>query len=109
MEVLLQPGVCTVIVTVDADPDVVPELEAHARFGIEHFSEHPGYVGGALHRSADGRRLVQYLQWESEASYRDCMDDPRWDQLPSAARFLEHVSSGRAVLDARVFSVEAVS
>ena len=53
--------VCTVIVTVDADPGLVPVLEAHARDGLERFVEFKGFIAGALHKSSDGGRLVQLL------------------------------------------------
>lgn len=96
---------CTVIVTVDAPADIMPRLETHARAGIHRFAEYPGYLGGAMHVSADGTRLVQYLQWTSEAHYRTCVEDPRWDELPSTAEFMGAIREGRARVDARTFHV----
>jgi hypothetical protein len=96
---------CTVIVTVDAPPDVMPRLEAHARAGIHGFAECPGYLGGAMHVSEDGTRLVQYLQWTSEAHYRKCVEDPRWDELSTTAEFMDAIREGRARVDARTFYV----
>lgn len=100
--------VCTVIVTVDAAASVLPELEAHAREGLSRFAKFPGFLGGATHRSADGTRLVQYLRWLTEAHHLACMQDPRWDDLPSTRRFMELVQSGRARMDVRVYEVVAV-
>jgi len=94
-----------VIVTVDAGLSDIPTLQEHAALGIRKFADYPGYIGGALHVSVDGTRLIQYLQWESESSYRACIDDPLWEELPSSRHFLEAVSSGQAHLDARVFHV----
>ena len=68
---------CTVVVTVDADPDLIPELEAHARDGLARFASFKGFLSGALHKSADGGRLIQYLQWETEADHLACMHDPQ--------------------------------
>jgi hypothetical protein len=99
---------CTVIVTVDAQPAILAEMSAHADRGLELFAEFPGYLGGALHTSRDGGRLVQYLQWSSQAEYERCVADDSWDELPSTARFLSYVESGDAVVDARVFAVAAV-
>ena len=79
---------CTVIVTVDAEPEVMPELQAHARNGLVRFAELKGFVSGALHASTDGTRIVQYLQWETEADHLDCMHDPRWDEMPSTKRIM---------------------
>ena len=67
----------TVIVMVDAEPDVMPDLEAHAKSGLELFRDYDGFVAGALHRSADGSRLVQYVQWEAESHYHRCIGDRR--------------------------------
>ncbi len=99
--------VCTVIVTVDAEADVLPELEAHAREGLSRFAEFRGFLGGATHRSADGTRLVQYLQWQSEEHHLACMSDTRWDDLPSTRRFMELARSGRVKMDVRVYEVVA--
>ena len=35
------------------------DLVALARFGLDRFPEYEGFVGGALHVSDDGTRLVQ--------------------------------------------------
>ena len=43
---ITQSDICTVIVTVDAEPDVTPELEAHARNGLTRFAELDGFISG---------------------------------------------------------------
>ena len=40
-----QSGVCTVIVTVNANPEIMPELEAHACYGLARFAEFKGFSG----------------------------------------------------------------
>lgn len=100
---------CIVIVTVDAPAELIPRLAEHARLGIRRFPEWEGYLGGALHLSQDGTRLVQYLSWASETDYRRCIEDPEWDSLPSTREFAETVRSGNAVVDARVFAVAEAS
>jgi len=102
-----EQNLCTVIVTVDADPGLMPELEAHARLGLEEFPSYDGFVAGALHKSADGSRLVQYLQWRSAAHHRACIEDTRWDTLPSSTTFLDHARAGRATVDVRTYLVVA--
>jgi quinol monooxygenase YgiN len=99
---------CTVIVTVDAEPDAMADLEAHAREGLRQFARAAGFVRGALHKSTDGRRLVQYLQWRSEADHHACMNDPRWEDAPTTRRFMELIDSGRATMDVRIYDVTAV-
>ena len=96
---------CTVIVVVDADADVLPALAGHAQSGLERFPDYPGFRSGALHLSDDGCRMIQYLQWESVEAYRACVDDPAWDALPSTRIFMEALASGRARMDERTFRV----
>lgn len=96
---------CIVIVTVDAPLDVMDDLVAHARAGIRRFGDCQGFVDGTLHRSEDGRRLVQYLRWASVAAYETCRDDPRWDGLPTTDRFMALAATDAVTLDARVFEV----
>jgi hypothetical protein len=81
------------------------ELVAHARVGIERFGEWAGFLDGALHVSEDGGRLVQYLRWASRWAYESCRDDPRWDELPSTARFMAIIASEDVSLDARIYEV----
>lgn len=98
-----------VIVTVDAAAEVLAEMADHARLGLEGFDAWPGYVGGDLHVSADGTRLVQRLEWDSQADWERCRDDPHWDTVPSTRRILEHVETGRARLDVRTYERVATS
>lgn len=100
-------SLCTVVVTVDASKSVMADLVEHARFGLQRFPDYDGFLGGALHMSDDGTRLVQYLQWESQTSYAASRDDSRWDEAPSTRRFAEHVASGRALIDARTYEIVA--
>ncbi|NNF53092.1 MAG: hypothetical protein HKN03_01485 [Acidimicrobiales bacterium] len=101
---------CTVVVTVDAGPEVIDDMLEHARLGITTgFGECEGFIAGALHVSTDRTRLVQYLQWDSEAAYLRCRDDPKWDELGSTKTFMNHIRTGRALVDARLFEVLADS
>ena len=110
MPLIRQPSdICTVIVTVDAEPEFMPELKAHARDGLFRFKEFRGFISGALHESPDGRRLVQYLQWETAADHLACINHPQWDDLPSTRRFMELVETGQARMDVRTYSVVSVA
>lgn len=97
------------IVTLDAAPDRLTELAAHAAVGLERFPDYDGFLAGALHRAADGGRLIQYLQWRSEAAYRACIADQAWDALPTTRGLLAAVAAGEATLDVRVYDVVATS
>ena len=100
---------CTVIVTVDADPRLMPDLEEHATKGLEAFRTFQGFVSGALHLSKDRGRIVQYLQWQTEADHLACMNSPRWEEWPSAARFMDLVQAGGAVMDVRTYVVRSTA
>ncbi|MEN8374829.1 MAG: hypothetical protein ABFS34_05215 [Gemmatimonadota bacterium] len=99
----------TVVVTVDAPEALLGEMAEHARAGLARFRECDGFLGGALHVTRDGGRLLQYLRWRDEAAYDACIDDPRWDEMPTTAPFLAAVREGRATLDASAYAVVAVS
>ena len=48
--VALQKLTCAVIVTIDANAEVMPDLESDARYGLTRFPELNGVVDGALHK-----------------------------------------------------------
>ncbi len=59
--------------TAESAPKIVESLRS--------FTEHstmgrPGFVGASIHVSRDGSRVVNYVQWDDEASYRAMFDDP---------------------------------
>ena len=107
MEIRPSQRLCTVIVTLDAAPETMVELESHARDGLARFAKFDGFVAGALHKSADGTRLVQYLQWRDEAAHLAFMHDPIWHEIPSTRRFMDVVESGKASMKVGVFDVIA--
>ena len=109
LQISRESHLCTVIVTVDAKPAVMSDLESHAAVGLERFREFSGFIAGALHKSVDGTRLVQYLQWRTEAEYRACINAGAWDELPSTQRFMELINSGQARVDVRTFDVVALA
>ena len=71
-------GMFTLINTFKVSPDrqdaVVRSLrgftEQHARFL-------PGFVGASIHASLDGRRVVNYVQWQSQADLVTMMASPQ--------------------------------
>jgi heme-degrading monooxygenase HmoA len=36
----------------------------------------PGFISANMHRSLDGTRVVNYMQWESMAAFEATFDDP---------------------------------
>jgi quinol monooxygenase YgiN len=62
----------------------------------------PGFVSANIHVSTDGRRVVNYAQWESAEAMQDMLADP-------AAR--EHMSKAADLasgFDPHLYTVESV-
>ncbi len=109
MKITSENALSTVVVTVDGAPDNVAIAVRHASAGLALFAEFDGFVGGATHVSADGGRIVQYLQWEDEEAHNICMNDPRWDNLESSRLFMALAERGELNIDVRIYRVAAIS
>jgi heme-degrading monooxygenase HmoA len=57
----------TQITVVEADSGRQGEAFALMRDRAKFMSRQPGFVSISLHRSLDGRRIVNYIQWESRS------------------------------------------
>ena len=68
----------TQITVIDAEPDKQAEalsvMTERARF----MSRQPGFVSISLHRSLDGRRIINYIQWENPESLRSAHQSPEF-------------------------------
>lgn len=105
----IESGVhCTVIVTVDGEREALAFATRHAADGIEKLANFPGFVAGATHIRDDGGKLVQYLQWTSEAAHKACMDDKSWEADPSSQKFMRLVGSGALNIDVGVYTLSRV-
>ena len=98
-------SICVVIVTVDAAAKVLPDLVPHAQKGLSLFATFGGFISGTLHINPEGTRMVQYLQWETEAHHLACMNDPRWEEMDSARTFMETIHAGRATMDVNTYRI----
>jgi heme-degrading monooxygenase HmoA len=55
----------TQITVIEAEPGRQTEALALMRKRAEFMQRQPGFISISLHRSLDGRRIVNYIQWES--------------------------------------------
>ena len=66
----------TQITIIEAEPGKQAEalslMSARARF----MSKQPGFVSISLHRSLDGRRIVNYIQWQSREQLQSAQKSP---------------------------------
>lgn len=61
----------------------------------------PGFVSANIHASADGERVVNYAQWESEDAFRAMLTDP------TAQEHMKAITD-MASTDPRLHKVESV-
>ncbi|MGW1792459.1 antibiotic biosynthesis monooxygenase family protein [Streptomyces tubercidicus] len=95
--------IATLINVFTVRPERQAELVAVlSRATEETMKDRPGFISANIHASADGKRVVNYAQWESEAHFRAMLADPE-------AR--EHMTEAAALsegFDPRLFAVESV-
>ncbi|HEX2216824.1 MAG TPA: antibiotic biosynthesis monooxygenase family protein [Xanthobacteraceae bacterium] len=95
----------TQITVVDSTPDEQAEalsvMAERARF----MARQPGFVSISLHRSLDGRRIVNYIQWKNrellEAAHRSPEFRKEWGHFDEVTRDIDphlyevaHVADG---------------
>lgn len=65
-------GVVTLINTFSCEPEnQQPLIGSWIRATQERLGELPGIISAALHRSKDGRRVVNYAQWKSAENWEN--------------------------------------
>ena len=55
----------TQITIIDADPEKQHEVLSVVAERAHFMARQPGFISISLHRSLDGRRVVNYIQWKS--------------------------------------------
>jgi len=75
-------GTTTLVNVFEVDPSNQDELVRLAIDGVSNIaSKAPGFIRGAIHRSVDGTRVVNYLHWEDgawERAHKTLADDPHF-------------------------------
>ena len=77
----------TVMVSVAVPPTHRDELVAIMVETAPAFAAQPGFVSSHLHASHDGGRVINYLQWRSQADHEACYASP--DVASAGAAFME--------------------
>ena len=93
----------TQITVVEAEPDKQAEalslMTERARF----MAGQPGFVAIALHRSLDGRRIVNYIQWRSREELAAAHKSPAFRE---AWRQFDHLTDD---IDPHLYEVAHVA
>ena len=75
----------TQITIIEAEPEKQTEALSLMRERARFMQGQPGFISISLHRSLDGRRIVNYIQWESRDLLRAARQSPEfrraWSQF----------------------------
>lgn len=79
----------TQITIIEAEPEKQNEALSLMRERAHFMQRQPGFISIRLHRSLDGRRIVNYIQWESRDLLRAAHQSPEfrkaWSQFGNLA------------------------
>jgi heme-degrading monooxygenase HmoA len=77
----------TQITIIEAEPEKQTEALSLMRKRAHFMQDQPGFISISLHRSLDGRRIVNYIQWQSRDLLRAAHQSPEfrkaWSQFES--------------------------
>jgi len=106
LQIEIDKRVITQITVVEPEPgkqaDALAVMEERARF----MARQPGFVSIVLHRSLDGKRIVNYVQWQSrellESAHRSPEFRKEWQAFDRLTEDIDphlyevaHVEDGR--------------
>ena len=66
----------TQITVIDAEPEKQHEALSMMTERARFMSRQPGFVSISLHRSLDGRRIVNYIQWQNREQLQAAHKSP---------------------------------
>ena len=71
-------GIVTQITTVKLPPGKQDEVLALMRERARFMATQPGFVSISLHRSLDGRRIINYIQWQNRDLLQSAHKSPEF-------------------------------
>jgi heme-degrading monooxygenase HmoA len=96
----------TQITIVEAEPDKQAEALGLMKDRARFMAGQPGFVSISLHRSLDGRRIVNYIQWSSREQLQAAHHSPQfrkeWDHFDKVTDEIDpHLFEVVQVIDGR--------
>ena len=90
------------IVRANSGPEALSVMKERARF----MAQQPGFISVSLHRSLDGKRIVNYVQWQSrdqlQAAHRSPEFRKEWGEFDALTETIDpHLYEVAEVLDAK--------
>lgn len=83
----------TQITIVESEPGKQDEALALMKKRAHFMARQPGFVSISLHRSLDGRRIVNYIQWQNrqllESAHKSSEFRQAWDRLDALTDDIE--------------------
>jgi heme-degrading monooxygenase HmoA len=68
----------TQVTIVDCEPDKQTEALSVMRERARFMARQPGFISISLHRSLDGRRIINYVQWQNREMLRSAHRSPQF-------------------------------
>ena len=88
-QIQTDPQLVTQITIIETEPGKQTESLSLMRERARFMQRQPGFISISLHRSLDGRRIVNYIQWESRDLLRAAHQSPdfrkAWSQFGGLA------------------------
>ena len=88
-QIQIDPQLVTQITIIETEPGKQTESLSLMRERARFMQRQPGFISISLHRSLDGRRIVNYIQWESRDLLRAAHQSPdfrkAWSQFGGLA------------------------
>ena len=98
MPVIAEDATFTQVVQFEVEPAKQEALIQAIVTEVDRWVRHlPGFVASNFHASFDGRHVLNYAQWRTEADFRDFTKDPEGERLSQAIRAVGSVSGPQAV------------
>ncbi|MDF2114392.1 antibiotic biosynthesis monooxygenase [Roseiarcaceae bacterium H3SJ34-1] len=93
----------TQITVIDTQPERLEAALAILRDRASFMSRQPGFVSITLHRSLDGRKIVNYVQWETKELLQSAHHHP---EFRKEWRTLDDVTAG---IDPHLYQIVSVA
>jgi heme-degrading monooxygenase HmoA len=68
----------TQITIIESEPDKQMEALSVMAKRAQFMARQPGFISISLHRSLDGRRIVNYIQWQSREQLQSAHQSPEF-------------------------------
>lgn len=87
------PNYVTVIVQLTCEPGDQDKVIELSKENLPVFAKQKGFIGSVLHKSRDGKTIINYLQWKTAEDHFACMESPDFDGV--GKEFMEMIQSGQ--------------